>query len=327
MKYKSKIDIPVLLLFHARSDYFSIVFEQVRKARPSILLCYQDGPRNDTDMKGILECRRIVSEGVDWDCKLYTNYLSCNQGCDPSGYMSRKWAFSLVDKLVILEDDCVPSFSFFQFCKVLLEQYENDERISMITGINYMGVTECPYSYFFSSDVAIWGWATWKRVFDKEEEFYDWKEDEYQSILLQKLLKERNERTSLFPMFQRHAKSGIAYFETIHMTYHFLNNCLSIVPAKNLINNIGIQGGTHYDTEINLLPKGIRPLYEVKRYEIDFPLSSPKYVIDNLFYKDSIDNLMARNQYFKQKFRLWEGRFYKIKNCILCKLWFSQGKN
>lgn len=117
MKYKAEINVPVLLLFHARADNFKEVFQQVRKARPSILLCYQDGPRNEKDMLGINKCREIVKNGIDWECDLHTNYLNVNQGCDPSGYLSRKWAFSIVDKLIILEDDCVPSVSFFRFCK------------------------------------------------------------------------------------------------------------------------------------------------------------------------------------------------------------------
>lgn len=311
--YKSNINVPVLLLFHARSDYFKQVFEQVKKARPSILLCYQDGPRNEADMAGILECRQIIEKGIDWDCKLYTKYLENNQGCDPSGYLSRKWAFTIVNKLIILEDDCVPSISFFRFCKEMLDCYEDDQRISMVTGINYQEKTDCPYSYFFSSDVAIWGWATWKRVFDKEEEFYDWIKDSYHVGLLKKLMEERNERKELFPMFLRHANSGIAYFETIHMSYHFLNNCLSIVPSINLINNIGVLNGTHFSTSFNTLPKGVRKIFTMKRYEISFPLVKPQYVIDNLIYKDDIDKILARNKKWTQLYRKWEDRFYRLK--------------
>lgn len=317
MMYKSNVNVPVLLLFHARADYFKQVFEQVKKARPSILLCYQDGPRNEADMTGILECRQIVETGIDWNCKLYTNYLAKNQGCDPSGYLSRKWAFTIVDKLIILEDDCVPSVSFFRFCKEMLDYYENDQRISMITGINYQEKTDCPYSYFFSSDVAIWGWATWKRVFDKEEEFYDWIKDSYHVGLLKKLMVERNERKELFPMFVRHANSGKAYFETIHIAYHLLNNCLSIVPTVNMINNIGLLNGTHYSASFNMLPRGVRKIFTMNRYEISFPLANPKYVIDNLFYKDSIDKILARNKKWIQKYRVWEVRFYKLKAKIL----------
>ena len=59
MKYPAKTDIAVLLLFFTRSDTFARVFEAVRQARPSKLFLYQDGPRGERDMAGIMACREI----------------------------------------------------------------------------------------------------------------------------------------------------------------------------------------------------------------------------------------------------------------------------
>ena len=42
---KALVDISVLLVFFTRHEQFRQVFEQVRKARPSRLFLYQDGPR------------------------------------------------------------------------------------------------------------------------------------------------------------------------------------------------------------------------------------------------------------------------------------------
>ena len=38
----------------------------------------------------------------------------------------------MVDKCIVLEDDDVPSVSFFTFCKEMLDKYEQDPRITMI---------------------------------------------------------------------------------------------------------------------------------------------------------------------------------------------------
>ena len=124
MKYPAKTDVAVLLLFFNRPDTFGQVFEQVRLARPSWLFLYQDGPRGERDMAGIEACRQIVSdENIDWECEVHRRYQEKNYGCDPSGYMSHKWAFSIVDKCIVLEDDVVPSQSFFPFCKEMLDRY------------------------------------------------------------------------------------------------------------------------------------------------------------------------------------------------------------
>lgn len=146
--HPSQVDVAVLILFFNRPEPLSAVFEQVRKARPSKLFLYQDGARGEKDMPGILACRKVVDE-IDWECEVYQWYQEKNFGCDPSEYLSQKWAFSIVEKCIVLEDDDVPSVSFFAFCKELLDRYENDSRICMISGINYDEITpNMPYDYF-----------------------------------------------------------------------------------------------------------------------------------------------------------------------------------
>ncbi len=313
----SLVDVPVLLLFFNRKELFKQVFDQVIKARPSVVLLYQDGPRDENDLEGIMKCREIIDVGIDWKCDVYKCYLKENQGCDPSGYRSRAWAFSIVDRCVILEDDCVPSISFFTFCCELLEKYKNDNRISMITGINYEGETACPYDYFFTSDVAIWGWATWKRVFEQQESDYAFMKDEYHMGLMRDYIKERNFRKTFYPMFKWHSNSSVEYFETIHIAYHILNSCLSIVPSKNMIVNIGsISDSTHFKGSFKALSKRDKKVYLLKNNEIKGPLNHPSYCIENIRYKYYIDKMLGRNRPFDLMYRKivrnLKGLLYKI---------------
>ena len=144
------LDISVLILFFNRPESLAKVFEQVRKAQPARLFLYQDGPRGEKDLPGIQACRDIVAQ-VDWPCEVHRNYQEKNIGCDPAEYLSQKWAFSMTDKCIVLEDDDIPSISFFRFCKEMLDRYEHDERISMISGMNYDEQTPIPYDYFFAT--------------------------------------------------------------------------------------------------------------------------------------------------------------------------------
>lgn len=86
------VDVPVLILFFNRPQQLSQVFEQVRNARPSKLFLYQDGPRGEHDLPGIKACREVTDQ-IDWDCKVHRMYQEKNYGCDPSEYISQKWAF------------------------------------------------------------------------------------------------------------------------------------------------------------------------------------------------------------------------------------------
>ena len=52
-KQPAKVDVAVLILFFNRPERLKEVFDEVRKARPSRLFLYQDGPRGEADMAGI----------------------------------------------------------------------------------------------------------------------------------------------------------------------------------------------------------------------------------------------------------------------------------
>lgn len=290
-----KIDVAVLCLFFNRPDNFGKVFEQVRIARPSKLFLYQDGPRNENDMQGILECREIAKQ-IDWNCEVHTLFQEKNYGCDPSEFLSQKWMFSHVEKGIVLEDDDVPSQSFFSFCKELLDRYENDSRISIISGINYQETTESPYDDIFSSDMAIWGWATWKRVVDCWDSEYTFVNDTYYFKKVTDIIHEHKYRKGFIDAFRRHKSSGIEYYETILYSYHLLNSCLSIVPTHNMITNIGSVGGTHFNRSMECLHPLDRKLFDLKRFEIDFPLRHPKYVIEDVAYKHYVDKFLARDK-------------------------------
>ena len=171
------VDVSVLILFFNRPKLLAQVFEQVKKARPARLFLYQDGPRGERDMPGIEACRKVVAD-IDWECEVHHNYQEKNYGCDPSEYMAQKWAFSLSDKCIVLEDDDVPAVSFFGFCKELLDKYEHDTRISMIAGFNNEEITpDITSDYFFATTFSIWGWASWRRVTDQWDEFYTFLEE------------------------------------------------------------------------------------------------------------------------------------------------------
>ena len=57
-----------------------------------------------------------------------------------------------------------------------------------------------------------------------------------------------------------------------------LNDGMCIIPRVNMINNIGMEGGTHYSAQLNLLPRRLRRQFTMKRHEIDFPLHHPAEV-------------------------------------------------
>lgn len=285
--HKWESDISVLLVFFARPETFKEVFESVKKARPRRLLLWQDGPRKNRpdDIENIQKCREIA-EGVDWDCEVIKNYHEENIGCDPSTFMAFKWAFSIVDKCIILEDDFVPSASYFRFCEELLNKYENDERISHICGINPFDCADwCPNDYLFAES-GTGAWASWRRVAEKWDEDYSHFGDNYLMDNLKHSLGGKAEKR--LAKSRIHAASGVSYWETIVGHYAFLDSKYAIIPKYNLVRNIGFSdNATHSSVnDARIMSKSERKIYNNIAHEIEFPLTHPKYVqIDAEYYR------------------------------------------
>jgi hypothetical protein len=164
---------PVLFLIFNRPNTTEQVFEAIAKAKPRCLFVAADGPR--TDKEGEAEkCQAVrdIIKRVDWDCEVKTLFREQNLGCKEAVSSAITWFFEQVEEGIILEDDCLPSDSFFSFCAELLEKYRDDKRIMMISGDNFQdGIQRGDASYYFSSVPWIWGWATWRRawrLYDRE---------------------------------------------------------------------------------------------------------------------------------------------------------------
>ncbi|MBQ8223764.1 MAG: hemolysin activation protein [Bacteroides sp.] len=308
------VDIAVLILFFNRPKQLEAVFRQVRQARPSRLFLYQDGPRNENDLPGIQACREVVAQ-IDWECEAHQLYQEKNYGCDPSEFISQKWAFSLADKCIVLEDDDVPALSFFPFCKEMLDKYEHDTRISMIAGFNPEEVSsDVPYDYFFASTFSIWGWASWKRVVDQWDEHYSFLDDSFNMRQLQQLIKERKYRDDFIYMCQRHRENGKAYYETIFHASMLFNSGLAIVPTRNMINNLGVTSdSTHFAGSVHTLPRAYRRIFTMQRHELMFPLKHPRYVIENVAYKQSVYRIMCWGHPWRKVARSLEELFLNLR--------------
>ena len=308
--FKFSIDISVLIIFFNRPGCLAQVWEQVKKARPSKLFLYQDGARegNEKDAIGMAKCREIVSD-IDWECEVHRKFQEKNYGCDPSEFIAQKWAFSIVDKCIILEDDDVPSQSFFPFCKELLDRYEYDDRINMICGMNNVESVDSPYSYLFSETGSIWGWATWRRIVDEWEGDYAFLDNDYEMKQLYDWMKHFNEPPEgRISTWKANRASGVEHYETILGVNQLIKHRLNIVPTKNMINNVGNtpEGSTHSTSDLKLIPSGLRRIYTMNRYEIDFPLKHPQYMVEDLSFRRRLNRIMGKGHPWVRRWRMLE---------------------
>jgi len=160
-----KLSKPVLFLVFNRPDTTRAVFEAIRAARPPRLYVAADGAREGrAGEAGICDQVRAIATAVDWPCQLTTLFRSTNLGCRVAVSDGISWFFEHEEDGIILEDDCLPTASFFRFCETLLDRYKNEESVGVISGNNFQSPGR-PYdaSYYFTKYAHIWGWASWRR--------------------------------------------------------------------------------------------------------------------------------------------------------------------
>ena len=269
----TSIRTPVLFLIFNRPDTTKQVFSAIQKARPSRLYVAGDGPRAEQSNEDeICKITRSIATNVDWDCEVKTLFRDHNLGCRQAVSQAISWFFKNEPEGIILEDDCLPSESFFMFCQELLEQFRDDKKVGAICGFYSNEIDYKPSSsYFFSRYLRVWGWAGWRRTFEGYdsniksliEKNNTWKSDifNHKDVLLKKYFQQ---------MFDRVLKNKIDTWDTQLQYLLWQKKQQVIVSSKNLIQNIGWTQGAHAQTKDHN--------HDLPTSEIGFPLTSPEIV-------------------------------------------------
>ena len=309
------VNVPTALVFFARPDVLKVTFDAIRQAKPSILFLIQDGGRVNRldDLTKIEECREIVDK-IDWECQVYKNYSDENLGCGMRVYSGISWAFEHVDRLAIIEDDCVPSLPFFKFCEELLEKYKDDERIDMISGMNNLGVYDTtPYDYFFSTAGSIWGWATWKRAWQTIDFNMEYVHDRDAERLITNLHGKSLYKRVRAMREKLNRGERLTSWSLQRGMNMFLNSGLIIIPKYNLIKNIGLtENGANSLGSIKFTPRAMRQIYYMETYEFEFPLRHPKYIINDVGFEKKLNRLMGVGHPWVRSFRAIEAIIYRM---------------
>lgn len=300
--YKTKS--PILLLTFNRLETTKKVFAAIREVKPTKLYFASDGPRESraNELEEVKKVRNFLLNSVDWDCEIKTLFQDKNLGCGKAVSTALNWFFESEEMGIILEDDCLPSISFFRFCDELLEKYLDDERIMHISGDNFQdGMIRGNATYYFSKISHVWGWATWRRAW----KFYDFEMQSLNNFIEKKIgyniWKNKRIVNYWIKQFKKVADNKIDTWDYQWNYCLLVNNGLSILPNFNLVENIGFHPEATHTKEI-----GFKNL----RNEISFPLKHP-----NFFVPDMKADSYTFKKHFKQK--ILTKLFIKLKKYLL----------
>ncbi|TGE29291.1 nucleotide-diphospho-sugar transferase [Hymenobacter metallicola] len=290
------LSTPVLFIVFNRPDSTRRVLQAIRQARPTQLYVAADGPRATRPGEAELcaRVRALVTDHIDWPCAVHTLFRDTNRGCGQGPAEAINWFFEQEPEGIILEDDCLPGPHFFRFCHELLARYRHDARVMHIGGSNFSREAARPLpatadSYYFSGQVQSWGWASWRRA---------WQKFDFQLTLLPELGR-RHLLASLYPSLLER-RYWLPRFRALYRAtatpsiwdyqWHFAvaaHSGLTIMPAVNLVCNIGFGQDATHTTATDA--QFTRPAAE----QFWFPLRHPPTVLrdhrrDQLYFREFI---------------------------------------
>ena len=300
---------PVLFIIFNKREETKRVLNVIRNQQPKQFFIAADGPRleKEGEAEKCQYVREWVLQHIDWECEVKTLFRDQNVGCGRGPSEAITWFFQHVDEGIILEDDCLPNDTFFQFCSDLLDRHRNNTKISIISGNNFQPVQPMPLiaDYYFSVFPSSNGWATWRRSWQG----FDYQISSWPRVNKRKLAK------FLFDD-KRYSLWWINFFDRFYACkpndswdyqFHYqcmIRNQLAIIPKANLVKNIGYgPDATHSQNPDSYFAN-------VPTHEFTFPFRHPDQILRHyeadLFIQDSLFGSVEVSSTFKKIKRLFK---------------------
>ena len=243
---------PIVLFVYNRPTHTRKTVEGLltnKEASQSILYIFADGPKagaTEETLSLIKEVREYIHT-IQGFKEIIIEEQQRNKSLAISTIEGMTKVFSKHDKVIMMEDDDVPTPYFLQYVNECLNRYANDESIWCVSG--YIDTELVPPrgsdDVFLVTRPSSWGFGTWKRCWDK----VIWDKD---------VLKGLFKHFGILYGYNKHCgvDSAIGMVNCIKdktsswsIRYNFagyLTRSYTILPTKSLIYNIGLDGtGTH----------------------------------------------------------------------------------
>lgn len=312
-----KFPIPVCLFIFQRKDTVLKIIERVSQVKPGKIYLISDNGCNPEEKKRARECRLAAESAITWDCEIVRDYAEENRGVFENIGMGAMHVFEKEETAIFLEDDNLPEVSFFRFCKEMLEQYADNDRILWICGTNYLGKYDSlsGESYMFTQNLLPCGWASWGKKYRK---YYDRYFENYSDTVIERMkytyrisalyeqqMENINRERNRYLKGERFASWDYQMIFSI-----MSNDLLGISPNRNQIKNIGVDafsehGGSSFDNVMT------RRFCGMPSYEMEFPLVHPKTVQIDPDYENKINKIILFPLYwrFRKKVKKFLGIF------------------
>jgi GR25 family glycosyltransferase involved in LPS biosynthesis len=312
---------PVIFFGYDRPLHTYKALEALKKntlASKSTLYIYVDGPKveaTQAQIERINEVKIIVQE-EKWCGEVFYYFSKTNLGCKSSIISGVTEVINRHGSAIIVEDDIITSEHFLQYMNTCLSFYASYRSVFSIAGhtLPLHQLTkpdDYNYDLFAYPRVFIWGWATWENRWN----LIDWEMEKAAKLLNNKNIIEAFSRggDDLLTILKDQFITGVDNWDIQVNLASFIHNCVSIVPFKSYVNNIGLDGsGVHCG-----VGQGIN-------HDLSQSISNPK-LLDIIYVDKRIINTVS-NIYTYHNYSLWQKAVNKACRFLGLKAKFNNKK-
>ena len=189
---------PIALFVYKRPDHTRRTLEalmQCPEFEDSELYIFSDSAKKTEDEKLVLETRSLVKSVLGEKAKIIE--AKKNQGLAKSIISGINTLLENYDRVIVLEDDLIVSPLFLNYMNAALDTYQRESSVMQVSGYMY------PIKEFsqikttlFLPFISSWGWATWRRAWQK----FDAHAKGYEALKTDKLLRHQFDLNSAYPL-------------------------------------------------------------------------------------------------------------------------------
>jgi len=238
----------IAVFAYDRPDHLRRVLSGLRENNISHLYVFSDGPATESERPRVREVRTIIDK-IEW-CRTTVIERDENLGLAESLTRGIERVFRDHDRIIVLEDDCVPAPSFVSFVRTCLDRYENDDRVMSVNGysppINIPD--DYPYDIYFTYRNSSWGWGTWKAAWEHFEQD-PFTVDELETNAPELKENVRKAGRDLFPMMQKQIRGHIDSWAVWWSFAIASRDGVCVNPVNPQIRNIGHDGSGEHSGE------------------------------------------------------------------------------
>jgi hypothetical protein len=237
---------PVVLFAYRRHEQLARTLRCLRAGLIEKLYVFSDGPA-DPSAADDVELVRQLLRAIDWtEVELVEH--PANLGLSRSVRSGLDRVFADHDAAVVIEDDVCVSPEFYDYACQALEHYRHEPRVAGVTGLRYpfdrRALDGYGYDVFHSPRFSSWAWATWR---DR------WHAFEFDPGTL----RERIRASTGFEPDEAGADMAAMVldavvterlagsWDVVCATNMLLDHRLFVTPTWNMVENGGLEVGTH----------------------------------------------------------------------------------